>query len=1149
MTQLQPARLIRTYSLRLKNDPDTNRALWRSHYAFNKGTEVFCEWLLTMGGGISPRVLNNVISTPDEKRLVVLTWLTVELGVGEDNKPFVVPAGEDLQNRLKTILAQKDVSDKVEAAEWLEAASPPLSALISKGAQWVDRSLAFDVLCYQLKIKDVEAARADAASLWLHLFRGTVFQSYSSFKTDDDVEIQVDANSTGASKFSSNVFTHLFGSTESFGRPLKSLNYREKWAGYLDARLFEATGGMRPADLEKRPRSKKDKTAHSEGEGDAVKQLVRKKKDPDSRSAGPWLRSMFATAAERVAAYRTKVNSQEKKRAQIYSGIEVDRIENDLGSEVNLSGLETEVQKDLPQINKDRGAQGDEVAAPSELSNTAIRLRVASFRHVDAYKHPVFALFGKDRPTIRFIDGQTDNGKDQELLSEIALTLWDGGVTRSTHVSASSKRLQHDVIKLHDQKQNLTRRTPLAFQAAVASSAEAYSHLADDHQNNESEIEEVNDDQFIVDLTEGVSGRLVGRRRQFASYHGKEEDLNWWLFVSVKLKPQGPWLTFVSKHLTQLDVETDGASGEIRPQPRSDRVARWHGLAYPFKRKDLDVGFGGELSGMPGCRVMGVHLEDEYGGACVLWESITQERYEQLVCKAKENGNSVNETELWTVIKGVGLLRRIGFNQDPAPWALSVRNTIIRLPGEEKNNEKRKLRIEESTGMAQLAKLLSAPFNPAFSFDKNAKILLDHLREAMIENARYRRLISSYGFCSDSDPNESELTIGWRRRDSELWHALTVLTRLLTGTWRNGRGKAKTNKNTKRKFINERGGLSLTRIDLLNELINITVAYGMRSNLGSETPTPKSRLNSRLLYLRDKIANLKSERSRVVANRIVRCALGEGKTREFTFPPAHAIIVENIRSTISKKNRTVKDRRSSQLAPATMLAHLAESCQLHGIHLRVLDPSNFYRMDAKTLRPGVICSEIRPKDFLDSESWRLLIESSKRKIKAGYETPKVRLIVEIFEELKLENNVEQRTVLVPKDDGSLLVTKSEDNGIKKQHLGMNVASHLALGCLTNPQLPSSVWQIPAKWNPRAGVFVSVEKYRGRNLSGWKWKPHPNSQELHIEKHGGSLRSFGIVYFSREVSLDPLNKGQWSYAKEFWNKHEEEVCAAIKGWRG
>lgn len=1154
------ATVRRAYTLKLHAPPDLQARLWRTHRALNAGAAVFADWLLTLGGGIP-----HDRAGAEERRLVALAWLTVEGGAAP-----TVQTVEDgrVAERLEEILRRRRAPRR-EIAEWVAAAGAALGAARREDAAWVDRDAAFTALCTELGMRNRVLARADAATIWGHLFGEGVFGHGAKAEKAEEGEGggARSADSRGAGNLTSHLFSHLFGDApEGFGKERRKLHYRERWARYLAARLKEEAG-LDPLAEESR--------GHKSG---------------DERAPTPWLRQMFALAAERVAGYRTKMRRQEVERDAAGEGARpldemargaetrraaelLDEYRRARGEETGAKGPYVIRRRALVgwpevvarwaacegadarrealaalQAEAPGGKWGDatlfaalaedeyldvwrepgtlrprpqllaDYAAAWEARLDARRLKVATFRHIDAYEHPVFGRFGVSNPKIRFAPG------DGTAPPSVSLVLLDGASARVTPFRAASVRLQTELIEREGEARR-SRRTRLAALAARAAAEESGGGEAGD--------------EATLSLLRGVfeeeaAGKILVDRLALASAHEREAHLGWTLSLTLDLRPQGPWLPFARRHKDVL--EPDLAEGVPSPVVTNRRGAlkasRFRGLSFPFKRKDMDVGFGGELHDLPGLRVLGVDLRQRYGAACSLWESVTAREFEAACAPGgRVRGRRRPQVaDTWAVIPGAGLFRRTGPDTARAPWARLVRQVTITLPGEER--DPRPLIDKELSEFTELAtRLGTAPPERADGFQAAARRLLRAFDLAQREHAREAvRLARGAGVQAEeagaeggAERRPEERLAEWRRRDAALGQTLGRIERLLTGAGRVTRSR-------------DRGGLSLRRIETLEELYRRQKQFHARPTPGE--PRGRTVPESFALGLRRKIAELKQIRIRTLVARVVGCALGEDADGQPAYPYAHALVIEDLRGYRADSTQTRRENRGLMAwAAGSVRDELAISAQLHGLHMRELPAAYTSRRSVKTAAPAIRCFEMSAGDLREHPYWKREAQRAVERDGRGTARPAEQLLAWYAGRLATGGLPEDRPVLVPADEGVLLVSLDEKGRLRKTHVGQDAAANIGLDALMGPTFPAGVWKVPAKWNARGHVYEPAGEGRRPRpaLAGWS---APAAD-------GDPLVTGRVVNLWRDPSSQRLTEGDWLTTPTYWRTHEEAICRAIE----
>lgn len=264
--------------------------------------------------------------TNDERKsrriLLALSWLSVESKLGAPEKFIMASGQDDAKDRngkvvaaLEEILRRRNLADD-GIDEWKKDCAASLSGAIRDDAVWVNRSKAFDEACGD---EDKQRAREDAQTLlWFILTNDYLALPKKPEKASettglDDEEGETDDDSSGelavksgkgAGQRTRHPFSYIFGTSQGFGKPTRTLNLRDHWHSYLKPRV--ETAGIPLGD----PNTKA------------------KKNDPPSPTE--LHREMFSKAAARLAQIWTKQKQQELEREQrTRAVVELERLKQD----------------------------------------------------------------------------------------------------------------------------------------------------------------------------------------------------------------------------------------------------------------------------------------------------------------------------------------------------------------------------------------------------------------------------------------------------------------------------------------------------------------------------------------------------------------------------------------------------------------------------------------------------------------------------------------------------------------------------------------------------------------------------------------------------------------------------------------------------
>lgn len=1189
-----PARLEtrRAYTVALHGTPDGMRALSETHRVMNLGADVFCNWLLTLGGGLP-------LSQPDEAVLTTLAWLTVETNAPA-NAPVLEP--QRIAVRLEHLFAERLGAADSVTEEVFSVCHQALTANIRDGAARIDRAQLFDELCETLGLVDSALAREDAHTVWESLFQKATL----SLNINNDGS-SVRGAASGAGQRTSHLFSHLFGTSEAYGKqrtpadagaadpttPVKRyrLHYRDVWQKYLTTLLTESTG-MKPG---------RDSAGPSNGNGRVY-------------SAGAHLREMFFVAAERIAAYRSRLRRQEATRlalifaaqsyseaqrtsgaADVYELLDTMRAERSaetLSRDLYLPGKRS--LRGWPQLvtawqNTSEEKERREIVSsfisrtnPREAGDPALflklaedrflsvwraqdgslrpellprcvegwqlraditRLKLPAFCHIDPSIHPVYARFGVSRPSMK-LEIVRNNGHAPTMRVELAL--WDGTHVRRFGFSAASDRIKRELLPDgHNTKDQPSRRTLLAERARECSIGEGATACGD-------EVSELNALDMIFAEQVGATLKATTQQSKPANF------TRWQLILALQLMPRGPWVSLARK-LGDGPIVCDKSSNQLRIAPMNSVSGRFRGLAFPFTRSDLKVGFGGELSGIPGLRVLGVDIRQAYGAALALWETLTQRDYELCLETARQAGRSVEVHELYSSIERVGLFRRIADPKSPAPWARLVYQRLLKLPGERRGDIRRVTR-DELIELNALAMLIDLPtFEQPLLVSQALVTACEGVRHFIGQQARLALLTAKlsgghrphtwlaqakrFGLSIGDQPPDPTAVIDalaalWTERDRKAQQALRLLALLIEGRRPFLRGRRK-------------GGLSLAAIQLRELLYRTQRSFACR-------PTPllpkgASPSDSFAVRLRNKILRIKRERARVLANAIVRTALGLDKRGSATFPFAHAVIIEDL-TDIGPRAANTRDmnERLIRWAAGAVRDRLVESCQLHGLHLRMEEAAYTSRQDPQTGKPGLRCVEVNEHAFIST--WQQEYERSVERLNTRQETAQDRVVCTLWKRINDRGPLSGRSVLVPAARGRLLVILNSDSRPTKRHVALTAAANIGLSAILDPHLPSARWRVAAVWDDAKQLYVAAktrDRADGALLAEWAVRGVSTSGSLTTGGMNGSkpdLRSNNtrVVNLWRDPSALPLHEGEWLPTPEYWDLHEHRIATALAG---
>lgn len=362
----------------------------------------------------------------------------------------------------------------------------------------------------------------------------------------------------------------------------------------------------------------------------------------------------------------------------------------------------------------------------------AVRLKVAAFRHPAPYFHPVFCQFGVSRPQIKY--GRLDKN-DQGDARNVQMRLWTGSQAKNVTLLAVSNRFDKEIGSAEASQANepksspeVTRQSRLgvaAIRNPGGTTTYRVAHVFDE-QEVRSRKRTDGGDPNDEPRDEGSpnrkqkkplwNGTLQADRRELEAIGRMEsskpekarkakQQLRWWLIVSLKLQPQGPWCEFAAVHQLKIDPQ-------YWPHAEENKKRKGHAKLI--------------LSRLPGLRILSVDLGHRYAASCAVWEALSGDQMND-ACRAAKH-DQPQEDDIYLHLKKkvkkqkkgkevevekTTIYRRIGADTlpdgapHPAPWARLDRQFIIKLQGEEISP--RKAGLEEIKAVEDFEQAVGRP--------------------------------------------------------------------------------------------------------------------------------------------------------------------------------------------------------------------------------------------------------------------------------------------------------------------------------------------------------------------------------------------------------------------------------------------------------
>lgn len=526
---------------------------------------------------------------------------------------------------------------------WLGHCGPSFAARIRVDAAWVNRSDMFDAMTngWDENAARGDAHTLISFVLGDDLLvlptptKSTKKQADAEDPETDEAEARqaaVKASSKGAGQRTRHPFSHLLGEGKPFGKPTRKLVLREKWQENLRPRV-ESSGIPVPTVDRKKKKDKDNGPAHTEllremfsKSASRVAQIVTKQRQQEAdrlarKEADKELREMEADDTYDTVLAALRSYSDEYARSSGSADAFVLRPRQISGwsrvmtrwAAINESDPEAacaariEAVKTLQDEDEDKkfgdanlffrlaedrykdvwwpdGKQPDSTILERYVKGVKARsdserLRVAAYRHPDAFRNPIFCQFGVSRPAIHFrrLRAFTKDAAGNDPRA-VGMLLWHPSLkaARLTIMHAVSRRVEHEIGSACDAAQTgaanwpeVPRRGRLGAAAAGLTRADAPSRVAgvfdlreirsratDDkgEGDNEPDIGKLKEPKW--------NGTLSARRRDLEAIRADVDSgdprrvqraqrlrnqLRWTLTVSMEMEGLGPWPRFVTE--------------------------------------------------------------------------------------------------------------------------------------------------------------------------------------------------------------------------------------------------------------------------------------------------------------------------------------------------------------------------------------------------------------------------------------------------------------------------------------------------------------------------------------------------------------------------------------------------------------------------
>ena len=296
------------------------------------------------------------------------------------------------------------------------------------------------------------------------------------------------------------------------------------------------------------------------------------------------------------------------------------------------------------------------------------------------------------------------------------------------------------------------------------------------------------------------------------------------------------------------------------------------------------------------------------------------------------------------------------------------------------------------------------------------------------------------------------------------------------------------------------GGLSMQRINTLTGLYRLLKSFknrpepdNLRKNIPEKGDQRLAKFNRRLLDVRDR---LREQRVKQLASRITEAALGVGRIKSRHVAagaarptsrvdaPCHAVVIESLTNYRPDELQTRRENRQlMEWSSAKLDKYLSESCQLHGLHKREVQPNYTSRQCSRTGAPGLRGVEVSAHDLLTKPWWKKDVAKAKANIekarKEGRDGAFADRLLVNAEQWALRIPEQDRKdrkaqgshkpsraarIVLPRKGGDLFIAESATPNAKGHvpalQADLNAAANIGLRALLDPDWPGKWWWVP-----------------------------------------------------------------------------------------
>jgi hypothetical protein len=399
------------------------------------------------------------------------------------------------------------------------------------------------------------------------------------------------------------------------------------------------------------------------------------------------------------------------------------------------------------------------------------------------------------------------------------------------------------------------------------------------------------------------------------------------------------------------------------------------------------------------------------------------------------------------------------------------------------------------------------------------------------------------------------------------------------------------------------GGLSLDRIATIRELYQVQKAYHYRphpndpragAKLVEDESAKGRKFGDRALQAMER---MREQRVKQLASRIVAGALGLGghwkqvDTRrkkpdgtkrmksvwveESTpkYDPCHAIAIEDLTNYRPEEMQTRRENRQLMVwSSSKVKKYLSEACQLHGLHLRQIQPGYTSKQDSRTGAPGCRCVDAPinvQNGTVDAYRWSKTLSAAEKKVAEGSKDAESNFLLNVanhLRDLKTDGRSLPSSVRIPRKGGDLFVAaptwhqfrRMNNSDIaslakKSTQADLNAAANIGLKALMDPDWPGKWWFVPCE---SATNRPHPDKTKGslalKHEAALTRTTQLPSEQANVKQGNKSGRSKSpkkqreIVNLWRDISASPVDSASdWKSTAEYWNDVRARVVAMFQ----